>query len=142
MRATLGRSVRLFRAFLVEQTEPDRFYRELALDSARLLQAYTPLDGKSLLDVGGLCAVLTEQLRMLAFDLLQKLRRAGLLLGQWTRNRGKGANETDQELTLKHSRATPLILCGGHNGRNRNQTQRRKGARTKTNQKAKGKRQK
>src|SRR4029079_19377129 len=100
------------------------------------------------LEVGRLRAVLTEQLRVLAFDLLQKLRRAGLLLGQWTRNRGKGANEydeTDQELPLKHSRATPLILCGGHNGRNQNQTQRRKDARTKTKikrQKAKGKRQK
>jgi SAM-dependent methyltransferase len=51
--ATLNRSVRLFRAFLVEQTDPDRFYRELALDSVRLLQTYTPLDGKSMLDVGG-----------------------------------------------------------------------------------------
>ncbi|GAA1040708.1 class I SAM-dependent methyltransferase [Virgisporangium ochraceum] len=51
--ATLDRSVRLFRAFLVEQTEPDRFYSELAADSVRLLKAYTPLDGKSMLDVGG-----------------------------------------------------------------------------------------
>ncbi len=51
--ATLNRSVRLFRAFLVEQTDPDRFYRELADDSVKLLNAYTPLDGKSMLDVGG-----------------------------------------------------------------------------------------
>jgi SAM-dependent methyltransferase len=51
--ATLGRSVRLFRAFLAEQTDPDRFYQELATDSVRQLREYTPLDGRTVLDVGG-----------------------------------------------------------------------------------------
>jgi SAM-dependent methyltransferase len=51
--ATLGRSVRLFRAFLVEQTDPDTFYSTLAADSVRQLSTYTPLDGRVLLDVGG-----------------------------------------------------------------------------------------
>lgn len=51
--ATLGRSVRLFRAFLVEQTDPDHFYQTLAEDSVRQLTLFTSLDGKMLLDVGG-----------------------------------------------------------------------------------------
>jgi len=29
----MGRAVRLFRLFLAEQSEPERFYRELAADS-------------------------------------------------------------------------------------------------------------
>jgi SAM-dependent methyltransferase len=52
-RATLGRSVRLFRAFLREQDEPDRFYSVLAQDSARQLAEHVALRGSRLLDVGG-----------------------------------------------------------------------------------------
>ena len=51
--ATLSRSVRLFRAFLVEQSDPDHFYQLLAEDSVRQLSAFTPLNGRILLDVGG-----------------------------------------------------------------------------------------
>ncbi|MCA2212028.1 alpha-(1-_3)-arabinofuranosyltransferase domain-containing protein [Jidongwangia harbinensis] len=52
-RATLTRSVRLFRAFLVEQTDPDRFYSLLAVDSVRQLGSYVDLAGARVLDVGG-----------------------------------------------------------------------------------------
>jgi SAM-dependent methyltransferase len=51
--ATLARSVRLFRAFLAEQTDPDRFYRELAADSVRQLGRYVAPAGRTVLDVGG-----------------------------------------------------------------------------------------
>ena len=51
--ASLSRSVTLFRAFLVEQTEPDRFYGVLAADSVRQLEEYVALDGATVLDVGG-----------------------------------------------------------------------------------------
>ncbi|PZF93953.1 class I SAM-dependent methyltransferase [Micromonospora deserti] len=51
--ATLGRSVALFRAFLVEQTDPDHFYGLLADDSVRQVSGYTPLAGRTVLDVGG-----------------------------------------------------------------------------------------
>ncbi|MFG3709135.1 class I SAM-dependent methyltransferase [Micromonospora sp. NPDC047670] len=51
--ATLGRSVALFRAFLVEQTDPDHFYGLLADDSVRQVSGYTPLTGRTVLDVGG-----------------------------------------------------------------------------------------
>ncbi len=44
-RPTLGRSVALFRAFRVEQTDPDRFYGALAADSVAMLARWTALDG-------------------------------------------------------------------------------------------------
>lgn len=52
-RADLRRSVTLFRAFLTEQTDPDGFYSVLAEDSVRQLAQHTPLDGRTIVDVGG-----------------------------------------------------------------------------------------
>ena len=51
--ATLARSVLLFRAFLAEQTDPEHFYGVLSRDSVRQLAGYAPLDGATVLDVGG-----------------------------------------------------------------------------------------
>jgi SAM-dependent methyltransferase len=51
--ATLSRSIALFRAFLREQTDPDFFYGVLAADSVEQLGAHVPLDGATVLDVGG-----------------------------------------------------------------------------------------
>jgi SAM-dependent methyltransferase len=51
--ATLKRSVTLFRAFLREQSDPDFFYGVLAADSVRQLAEHVPLEGRSVLDVGG-----------------------------------------------------------------------------------------
>jgi SAM-dependent methyltransferase len=51
--ATLARSIRLFRAFLREQTDPDLFYSVLAADSVAELGLHAPLTGARLLDVGG-----------------------------------------------------------------------------------------
>jgi SAM-dependent methyltransferase len=52
-RADLRRSVRLFRDFRVEQTDPARFYGALAEDSVGQLSSYLDLRGKTMLDVGG-----------------------------------------------------------------------------------------
>ncbi len=49
----LARSVKLFRAFRVEQTDPAHFYGTLADDSVRQLSSYGSLDGAHVLDVGG-----------------------------------------------------------------------------------------
>ena len=43
----------LFRAFRVEQTDPDCFYRLLAADSVAQMSRYTMLEGRTVLDVGG-----------------------------------------------------------------------------------------
>jgi len=50
---TLRRSLQLFRAFRVEQSDPDHFYSMLALDSIRELRRWADLDGAVVLDVGG-----------------------------------------------------------------------------------------
>ncbi|MGB8650004.1 MAG: class I SAM-dependent methyltransferase [Mycobacteriales bacterium] len=50
---SLARSRALLRAFGYEQTDPARFYSLLAADSARQVAHYTPLAGRTLLDVGG-----------------------------------------------------------------------------------------
>jgi SAM-dependent methyltransferase len=50
---SLRRSVNLFRAFRVEQTDPERFYTELADDTVRQISRWLPLGGMTLLDVGG-----------------------------------------------------------------------------------------
>ncbi|HLS45234.1 MAG TPA: class I SAM-dependent methyltransferase [Ornithinicoccus sp.] len=50
---TLARSVHLFRAFLAEQTDPDRFYSVLAADSTRETGRFVELAGADVLDVGG-----------------------------------------------------------------------------------------
>ena len=47
------RSIRLFRAFLQEQSSPDLFYSELAEDSAAQVSSWHDLTGALLLDVGG-----------------------------------------------------------------------------------------
>ncbi|MEP6761834.1 MAG: class I SAM-dependent methyltransferase [Sporichthyaceae bacterium] len=48
----LSRSVALLRAFAVEQTAPEIFYGALAADSVRLVEDYTNLSGRKVLDVG------------------------------------------------------------------------------------------
>jgi SAM-dependent methyltransferase len=52
-RATLRRSLRLFRLFLREQSDPGLFYSAFAEDSVSALCAEVPLDGATVLDVGG-----------------------------------------------------------------------------------------
>lgn len=49
---TLGRSNRLFRSFLHEQDDPQRFYGDLAADTITLVEQFQPLDGQTILDVG------------------------------------------------------------------------------------------
>lgn len=51
-RATLGRSVRLFRAFRLEASDPEHFYTLLASDTVGQLGAYADLDGATVVDVG------------------------------------------------------------------------------------------
>ena len=50
---TLRRAWRLFRAFRVEQTDPDHFYGTLAADSVAQVQQFAGLSGAWVLDVGG-----------------------------------------------------------------------------------------
>ena len=49
----LRRSLMLYRAFKVEQSDPDHFYRTLAEDTASQLAGYAPLYNRILVDIGG-----------------------------------------------------------------------------------------
>jgi SAM-dependent methyltransferase len=52
-RSGLRRSVRLFRLFLAEQTDPDKFYASLAEDAAAQVAEHVALEGRTVVDVGG-----------------------------------------------------------------------------------------
>jgi SAM-dependent methyltransferase len=49
----LRRSVRLFRLFLAEQTDPDAFYASLASDAVDQMAPHIDLAGRTVVDVGG-----------------------------------------------------------------------------------------
>ncbi len=49
----LLRSVRLFRLFRKEQTDPESFYTGLAEDTVRQVEDYCELQGRTVVDVGG-----------------------------------------------------------------------------------------
>lgn len=53
MRDDLRRSVRLFRSFLTEQTDPEGFYTLIADDAVRLVSRHVDLAGKRVADFGG-----------------------------------------------------------------------------------------
>lgn len=57
------RSARLFRLFLSEQTDPDRFYASLAEDSVRQVEDYCELGGRTVVDVGGGAGYFTAAFR-------------------------------------------------------------------------------
>ena len=57
------RSVRLFRLFLAEQTDPDRFYSALAKDVAAQLGEYAELANRTIIDVGGGAGYVTAEFR-------------------------------------------------------------------------------
>ena len=59
-RGGLRRSVALFRAFRVEQTDPDHFYRFQAADTVDQLQRWTAIDGRLVVDLGGGAGYFTE----------------------------------------------------------------------------------
>ncbi|HHX48333.1 MAG TPA: class I SAM-dependent methyltransferase, partial [Brevibacterium sp.] len=49
---TVARSVSLFQSFLVEQSDPDHFYSEMASDTVQLIRRHEELLGRVVLDVG------------------------------------------------------------------------------------------
>ncbi|MGY1454690.1 class I SAM-dependent methyltransferase [Streptomyces sp. SS8] len=60
---SVRRSLTLFRAFMREQTDPERCYTLLARDSADQLERYAPLSGSVVADVGGGRGHFTEEFR-------------------------------------------------------------------------------
>src|SRR5215469_13087328 len=52
-RSGLLRSVRLFRLFMSEQTDPEGFYASLAEDAVQQVAEHCDLDGQTVVDIGG-----------------------------------------------------------------------------------------
>ena len=61
---SLGRSLRLLRAFRTEQRDPDGFYDVVSADAVGFLARSVPLAGALTLDVGGGAGYLTRALRV------------------------------------------------------------------------------
>jgi SAM-dependent methyltransferase len=61
-RAGLRRSVALAKVFRLEQSDPDTFYRAVALDTVAQIEQYTALSGSTVLDVGGGAGYFTASL--------------------------------------------------------------------------------
>jgi SAM-dependent methyltransferase len=57
------RSLRLFRLFLAEQADPDRFYTALAQDAVSQVEEHCVLAGQTVLDIGGGPGHLTAAVR-------------------------------------------------------------------------------
>ncbi|WP_420708064.1 class I SAM-dependent methyltransferase [Streptomyces sp. 142MFCol3.1] len=60
---SLRRSLALFRAFLREQEDPESCYTLLARDAADQVEAYGPVEGRVVVDVGGGSGYFTEEFR-------------------------------------------------------------------------------
>lgn len=60
---SLRRSLALFRAFLREQRDPGRCYTLLARDAADQVEAYEPVAGRTVVDVGGGAGYFTAEFR-------------------------------------------------------------------------------
>jgi SAM-dependent methyltransferase len=67
-RQGLARSIRLFRLFLREQTEPAAFYGGLAADAADQLARHIELAGRTVVDVGGGAGHFTAEFRRRGTD--------------------------------------------------------------------------
>lgn len=63
MNQDLRRSLALYRAFKAEQSEPDHFYRLLAEDAVKQVGRHAPIEGATVLDVGGGVGYSTDAFR-------------------------------------------------------------------------------
>jgi SAM-dependent methyltransferase len=102
------RSIRLFRAFRFEQSDPDYFYRVQASDSVAQVARYMDVAGKLVLDVGGGAGYFTEAFRAAGARCILVEPEAGL--------KSAPLNDPGVELSLRerHKRAVfPARLAAG-----------------------------
>jgi ubiquinone/menaquinone biosynthesis C-methylase UbiE len=109
------RSVRLFRLFLSEQSDPDSFYAALARDAASQIAQFIAVRGKTVLDIGGGAGYVTGEFRsqgahcyLFELDPAEMLSRgvtpAGAVLadGYWLPVRDGGADVCVSSNVLEH----------------------------------------
>src|SRR5215467_4272505 len=111
------RSVRLFRLFLTEQTDPDGFYSALARDAAGQLAKFITIPGRTVLDIGGGAGYVTDEFRsrgahcyLFELDASEMRARGGtpdgavLADGYWLPVRDGGADLCVSSNVLEHVR--------------------------------------
>jgi SAM-dependent methyltransferase len=107
----LRRSVRLFRLFLAEQSDPEAFYASLAEDAVGQVASHTDLAGRTVVDVGGGGGWFTAAFRargahcyLFEPDRAELGLRAGAVLadGYWLPVRDGGADVTFSSNVLEH----------------------------------------
>ena len=111
------RSVRLFRLFLTEQTDPDGFYSALARDAASQVARFITIPGRTVLDIGGGAGYVTDEFRsqgahcyLVEPDASEMLARGGaptgavLGDGYWLPVRDGGADLCLSSNVLEHVR--------------------------------------
>lgn len=111
------RSVRLFRLFLTEQTDPEGFYSALARDAASQVARFITIPGRTVLDIGGGAGYVTDEFRsqgahcyLVEPDASEMLARggapAGAVLGDgyWLPVRDGGADLCVSSNVLEHVR--------------------------------------
>jgi SAM-dependent methyltransferase len=111
------RSVRLFRLFRKEQSDPDGFYAALADDAASQLAKFTAVRGRTVLDIGGGAGYFTEEFRsrgancyLFEVDVGEMMRRGQLppgavvADGYWLPVRDGGADICVSSNVLEHVR--------------------------------------
>jgi len=114
-RSGLLRSVRLFRLFLAEQSDPETFYTSLAEDAVRQVAEHGTLAGRTVVDVGGGGGWFTAAFRArgahcylfepdLAELSLRTAAPAGAVVadGYWLPVRDGGADVTFSSNVLEH----------------------------------------
>jgi SAM-dependent methyltransferase len=114
-RSGLLRSVRLFRLFLAEQSDPELFYTSLAEDAVRQVAEYGTVTGRTVVDVGGGGGWFTAAFRArgahcylfepdLAELRLRMAAPAGAVVadGYWLPVRDGGADVTFSSNVLEH----------------------------------------
>src|SRR5258708_35789867 len=119
----LRRSVRLFRLFRKEQTDPESFYAGLAEDTVSQIEGYCELRGRTVVDVGGGPGHFTAAFRqrgakcyLFEPDSAEMLSRgeapSGAVIadGYWLPVRRGGARVTLSPNVLAHVRDPPGLI--------------------------------
>ncbi len=110
-RSGVRRSVKLFRLFLAEQSDPDAFYATLAEDAVGQVAEYAGLDGRTVVDVGGGGGWFTAAFRARGAHCYLfepdpgelRLRTAAVVAdGYWLPVRDGGADVTFSSNVLEH----------------------------------------
>jgi SAM-dependent methyltransferase len=113
----LARSVRLVRAFRLEQTDPDVFYETQANDSVAQVARYVDPDGKLVLDIGGGAGYFTRAFRAAGARCFLIEPEAGLSDGPLAAASADLTVRERHQLAVRPARLAPRAAIAGDGNR-------------------------